>query len=509
MKNRTIPYLPAVSVGEGGPLATQRRSLTSLLLLLCLLLFSHTARALDIGVSWAVFATPDQPYVEVNLEIAAQTILFKRIDSLQMQASAEITIMLKQGDKVVSFEKYVLNSPLTATPQTLLDVKRFVVPNGDYTLEVICADVNNPANKDSYTVPVEVSVGKEKIHLAQLQLLRGFKADNSESSFSKNGYFLEPLPFSFYDKNAVRLAFYTEVYHSIKNVSAEGYLVRYFIEREKGNGIREVITMGNQKKKPTPIDAVLAQMDISKLESGNYTLTVEIRNSANDLLTSRQVSFQRSNPFLEVKPSDLTEELVAKQFVQDLDEPTLRFALQAIGVLAAGSESEELKGILKQGDLKKMRFYLFRHFVTRDPNNPDIAYQKYMETARAADAKFKSGFRYGFESDRGRTFMRFGRPDDLIHVEDDPGAPPYEIWVYYKFPTTQQNNVKFLFYNPSLAGEDFMLLHSNARGEISNPRWEVTLYQRNAQGQENDNYGDATSMKRNYNRNARVYFEDF
>ena len=356
MKNHAIPFSPAVAEGEGGSFAIQRRLLSSPLLLLMLLLFSHTARALDIGVSWAVFATPDQPYVEVNLEIAAQSITFQRIDSLQMQASAEITIMLKQGDKVVSFEKYMLNSPLTATPQTLLDVKRFVVPNGDYTLEVICTDENNPVNKDSYTAPVEVSVGKEKIHLAQVQLLRGFKADNSESPFSKNGYFLEPLPFSFYDKNAVRLAFYTEVYHSIKNVSAEGYLVRYFIEHEKGNGIREVVTMGNQKKKPTPIDAVLAQMDISKLESGNYTLTVEIRNSANDLLTSRQVSFQRSNPFLQVKPTDLTEELVAKQFVQDLDEPTLRFALQAIGVLAAGSESEELKGILKQGDLKKMRF---------------------------------------------------------------------------------------------------------------------------------------------------------
>ena len=133
-----------------------------------------------------------------------------------------------------------------------------------------------------------------------------------------------------------------------------------------------------------------------------------------------------------------------------------------------------------------------------------------MEIARAADAKFKSGFRFGFETDRGRTYMRFGRPDDLIHVEDDPAAPPYEIWVYYNFPKTKQRNVKFLFYNPSLAGEDFILLHSNARGEINNPRWERILYARNA-GEEydGDNYGDATRMKPNVARNARTYFEDF
>jgi len=471
--------------------------------------FPFAARALDIGVSFAVYATPEQPYVEVNLEIAAQTVTFKELDSTRRQAGVEVLMMLKQGDKVVNYEKYVLNSPFVAVPQTLLDVKRFVVPNGDYELEVICTDVNNPANKDSYVTPIKVAVISDKIYLSEVQLLRGFKADNSDSPFSKNGYFLEPLPFSFYDKNAVRLAFYTEVYYSSKSVTPEGYLVRYFIEQEKGNGVRELISAGNQKKKPTPIDAVLAQMDISKLGSGNYTLTIELRNSANELLTSRQVSFQRSNPFLQVTASDLTDEVVAKQFVQDLDEKTLRFALQAVGVLAAGSESEELKGILKGSDLTKMRFYLFRHFVQKDPNNPELAYQKYIETAMAADKKFKSGFRYGFESDRGRTYMRFGRPDDLIHVEDDPGAPPYEIWVYYNFPKTNQKNVKFLFYNPSLAGEDFIVLHSTARGEISNPRWEVTLYQRNAQGQESDNYGDATSMKRNVNRNARVYFEDF
>jgi len=487
----------------------KNKTTCSVAAILLAVFFPFAARALDMGISYAVFATPDQTYVEVNLEIAAQTVTFKNIDSTHLQAGVEITMMLKQGDKVINFEKYILNSPLVAVPSTMLDVKRFVVPNGDYTLEVISKDLNTPVNTDFYTTPVRVSVDNSKVYLSEVQLLRGFKVDDSGSPFNKNGYFIEPLPFNFYDKNAVRLAFYAETYHSIRHIAAEGYLVRYFIEQEKGNGIRQMVLMGNQKKKPTPIDAILVQMDISKLESGNYTLTVELRNPANELLNSRQVSFQRSNPFLQVKESDLTEELVAKQFVQDLDEKALRFSLRAIGVLAKGSESEELKEILKGSDLKKMRFYLFRHFVMRDPNNPELAYQKYVETAQAADKQFKSGFRPGFESDRGRAYMRFGRPDDLIHVEDDPAAPPYEIWVYYNFPSTNQKNVKFLFYNPSLAGEDYMLLHSNARGEINNPRWEVELYRRNAEGQQVDNYGDATAMKRNINRNARTYFEDF
>jgi GWxTD domain-containing protein len=175
-----------------------------------------------------------------------------------------------------------------------------------------------------------------------------------------------------------------------------------------------------------------------------------------------------------------------------------------------GKDPEELKNILFANNMEDMRYFLFRYFVRMDANNPEMAWRAYMETANAVDKKFTSGFRYGFETDRGRTFMKYGKPDDLIHVEDDPSAPPYEIWVYYNFPKTNQRNVKFLFYNPTLAGDDFITLHSTARGEINNPKWETKLYKRNA-GNEfaGDNDFDATQMKSNVNRNARVYFEDF
>ncbi|GAB4494171.1 MAG: hypothetical protein OHK0019_19760 [Saprospiraceae bacterium] len=473
------------------------------------LLLPWCSKALDAGVSYAVYATPEQPYLEINIEIAAASVTFQPVDSTHLQAGVEILILVKQSEKVVNYEKYILNSPLVEFPRALLDVKRMALPNGNYTLEITFQDVRDPENKDAFTAPIKVAVGNE-ILLSEVQLLRSFKPDDSNSPFTKNGYFLEPLPFNFYDKGATLLAFYAEIYHSNKNITESGYLVRYFIEQEKGNGIKNLISIGNQRKKPSTIDAVLVQMDISKLESGNYSLTVELRNATNDLLASRSLTFQRSNPFLNIAETELTDEVMNRQFVQRLSEDTLRYGLRAISALAKGEESEMLKNILKGADLKSMRFYLFRHFMREDPNNPELAYAKFMEVASAVDDKFRSGFRYGFETDRGRAFLRFGRPDDLIHVEDDPGAPPYEIWVYYNFPKTRQKNVKLLFYNPSLAGEDYILLHSTARGEINNPRWERVLYSRNpTEYVDGDNYNDAVGTQRNIGRNARAYFEDF
>jgi GWxTD domain-containing protein len=306
------------------------------------------------------------------------------------------------------------------------------------------------------------------------------------------------------------LAFYTEMYHTSTVVKEPTYQLRYFIEQVQPNGQSQLIAVGNQRKRPTTIDAALVQMDISQLESGNYALTVEIRNKMNELLASRRLEFQRSNPFLNSALA-LSDTLLERQFVAQLNEKDLRYALKAISPqINYGAESQELQSILQGKDLQPMRFFLFRYFVAQDPNQPELAFRKYMETASVVDQQFHSGFRHGFETDRGRTYLRYGRPDDLIHVEDDPSAPPYEIWIYYNFPKTNQKNVKFLFYNPTLAGDDMVTLHSTARGEVNNPRWERQLYRRNANEQfDGENSFDADRMQRNTNRNARVYFEDF
>ncbi|MFN0037640.1 MAG: GWxTD domain-containing protein [Saprospiraceae bacterium] len=467
--------------------------------------------ALDLGVSFAAYNTPDgKPYVEVNVEVAAVSILYKKAEGERLQAGAEILIMVKKGGEVVAFKKYNLQSPLVDAPQSLIDVKRLPVPEGDYELEVLVQDLNAAENKDSFRSPLSVRF-PDKLHLSELQLLRSFKRDDIESPFTKNGYYLEPLPFNFYERGATRLAFYGEIYRADKSVAADAdYLVRYFIEQEKGNGQKNLISTGSQRKKPTDIDALLVQMDISKLESGNYTLTVEARNAANDLLATRSLVFQRSNPFLHINESEITDESLAQQFTQNLDEKQLKYALAALSPIVLGDDAEMLNNVNRDNDLKNKRFFIFRHFVREDPNNPEAAYKKYMELAHAVHGKFKSGFRYGFETDRGRTFLRFGGPDDIVQIEDEPGASPYEIWVYYNFPKTNQSNVKFLFYNPSLAGADYITLHSTARGEIQDPKWERKLYNRNVtEYVDGDNYNDATGVERNWGRRAKEYFADF
>ena len=130
-----------------------------------------------------------------------------------------------------------------------------------------------------------------------------------------------------------------------------------------------------------------------------------------------------------------------------------------------------------------------------------------MEVAKAVDKFYPSGFGYGFESDRGRVFIKYGRPNDVIKVDNEPSAPPYEIWFYNDFPQTNQADVKFLFYAPEL-GTNFRLLHSTVRGETNNPQWQLELYKAVPNEIRCSNYIDATGVSENLNRRAAEYFNE-
>ncbi|MBN8685176.1 MAG: GWxTD domain-containing protein [Chitinophagales bacterium] len=472
-------------------------------------IFHTSVFAIDCGLSWSVFSAEGKPYVEISFEISAASVTFKPVDTLNLQASVDVLLLLKQGDKVVNYEKYRLQSPLVSLPRTLLDLKRLAVPgNGEYTLELSLQDAHDAENNATLTRNISILIGNG-LYMSELQLLRQVSpAENPENPFVKNGLYMEPLPFNFYDRDATAMTFYAEVYNAEKVIPAgTPYVVRYMIDEELGNGQRKQVSLGNQRKKPMANDRVLVQLDISKLPSGNYFLQVELYNHLNELINVRNLSFQRSNPFLDI--NNITNADLKKQFVSELNEKDLRYCLRALSPLQRGTEVETIRTILKSGDTTQMQFFVFRWFAERSPNNPREAYEQFLELANAVDKKFYTAYGYGFENDRGRIFMKYGKPDDMIHVEDEPSAPPYEIWIYYNFPRTNQKNVKFLFYNPTLAGEDYVLLHSTARGEINNPRWERELYKRNANDQqEGDDYNSSTTMKRNIYRNARVYFED-
>lgn len=481
-------------------------------LLLALSMYASGA-AMDASISYATFYSPSGNYVEVYLQVFGKTVEFVALPSGEKQARVEVVLIFSSADTVVKFDKYVLFSPASAEVIDFVDTKRYNLENGAYRLDVSVADVNREANAANYTTAFNMDYGYERFGVSDIQLLASLRkmADDAPlNSMVKNGYLFEPLASHFYDRNASSLVFYAEIYQPVKQFG-EDFLLIWTISEVSESGDPIPWKIGYRRCSPEDILPVLQQIDISKLKSGNYSIDVEIADRKKQVFAKKYILFQRSNPFFQADRESIAEGEFSldEEFAGKLSDDELRYSLKAIAMLVDKNDGELLNLLLKEQKPEAMRLYLFSFWANEDNSDPQLAYESYMKVARAVDERFRGGFGYGFETDRGYIFLKYGAPNDVVTVEDEPSAPPYEIWSYNQFEATGQSNVKFLFYNPSLAMNGYTLLHATARGEINNPRWEIELYKSAPTEAANADYFGGTTMQDNIGRRARQLMADY
>ncbi|GEM_PF-4972782 len=121
-------------------------------------------------------------------------------------------------------------------------------------------------------------------------------------------------------------------------------------------------------------------------------------------------------------------------------------------------------------------FYFSRTMVMWYDSLAYRYFQQALQTITYVNTTFSSGHQRGMLTDRGRVYVQYGPPSDVWGHDFDPGTPPYQIWKYNVTP--RRRNAIFVFYNPTGIANEFQLIHSNAYGEVSNPRWRQMLYQK-------------------------------
>lgn len=474
-------------------------------------LFSTTfLQGMEVSVSFAAFKSEKSAYVELYFYVLANSVSFQEVNKEEelIQASVEILVLIKNGDEIIQYDKSKLYSPQSKIRADFSDLKRLSVPPGSYTIEVEIVDAYDAENSILLSEQIDI-LFEGDVQQSDIQLLASFEDSQESNALVKNGISMMPIPYHYYNRNYQKLSFYTEVYH--EKLDAAYYIIRYSIQKIQSNGTREEIVKLFKRREVKAIDPILLQLDISKIESGDYILAISIVDGNQEVLSEKEVFFIRQNPEYDylksVEYESVPEE--EKDFTQELDSAALKYALRSLVPVVPQNESEVLKIVISKSNLKAMRMFLYNYFENQFPDNPGFAYNKYLEVVTAVDNKYKNGFGFGFESDRGFYFLKYGKPDDIRAVVDEPSAPPYEIWFYNKLTRTNQNNVKFIFYNPSLIENGHVLLHSTARGEWNNPKWEVMLYSNSGDEIQGGNPVDGNTMQDNFGRQARRLYNDF
>lgn len=447
------------------------------------------AKSLQALFSYKTFYSPENgPYIETYLSVNGQSVVYSKNANGMFQGAIEITAIYKDADGVRHSDKYNLLSPEVKDTGNLqfsfLDQQRVQLPNGKYVLEMSIRDKNVTEKPYNVKQPVNIEYYNNIVAVSDIGLIESYSKTVSPSVLSKSGFDLVPYADNFYGTSLKTIKFYAEVYNTDKVMSGSPYLLSYYIETAESKRIIEAMR-GFVKQNPEKVNVILREIPITDLPSGNYNLVIEVRNQQNELIATNSTFFQRSNVVTLPVSDDFKQRDVSNTFASAItNKDSLIEYIHSLTPIANQLEQTFLTNQMKLADVKIMQQFFYDFWSKRSPVNPEKAWMDYRIEVMRVNNDFSTRIAKGYTTERGRVYLKYGPPNTISRNYNEPSAYPYEIWHYYKIE--QQSNRKFVFYNPDLVTNDFILLHSDAQGEPNNDRWELEIYKRDTQSRDYD-----------------------
>lgn len=357
----------------------------------------------------------------------------------------------------------------TAKSTPIIFENSFTVKPGKYKFDVLIVDENNKTRTGTYSEDIDIPgfAGKQ-LNLSQIELAtQVLKGGNNDDMFVKNGYTIFPNPSKFYGSNLPRLTFYAEVYNLDFEAGggANTYVADFILTDEAGSVIKEFPSKTFNKAGQTAI--IIHSLNIISFQSGRYYLIVRVTDQADKktaLSKKLFAVFREGESIYETQAED--------SFFKDLDE---QGAVRAGNIISVIGKSEDTK-IYSQLELGGKRKYLDRFWKERDPSpgtKSNELLMDYYKRYEEANLKFSTPNRPGWKTDMGRVYMMYGPPAQIEKHEFDSDKKPYQLWYYFQLKDQPAQTI-FVFADLSDSGLQ-QLLHSNARGELMDTRWQERL----------------------------------
>lgn len=438
--------------------------------------------------SYSTFNTPQKgPYVELYLSVIGKSANYKLNENKKYQSSIQIIVVYKQETSVRFFDKYNLLSPeiddTSKIDFNFLDQHRALLSNGEYILELTIKDNNDTANTYFLTHPIKINFPPNIISISDIELLESYSKSQTVSKITKSGYDVIPLVNNFYPTQFKSIKFYAELYNVSSVMNGQDFLISYYLETYHTNNIIPAFQIFS-KQKANDVNVVLAEIPIENLPSGNYNLVLEARNKNNEVLASKKYFLQRSNKNVDMTDSGITTDIIQQSFVMGYKKEQLKEYILSMQPILSQQEFNYSNNVISSDDEDLMRQYFYNYWARINAVNPEQAWIKYSTEVDKVNSDYGTKIKKGYNTDRGRVYLKNGAPNTVSESKNEPSAYPYEVWHYYKLG--DETNKKFVFYSPYLATNEYMLLHSDARGEVYNEQWKLIIHKRTIQNTDFD-----------------------
>ncbi len=437
-------------------------------------------------------------YLEFYFTTMGKTVQYVKTGENKYQASLDYLFLFKQKGEIKKFRKYSLLSPAVSDSTqkpNFTDVQRVFLDTGSYDIILTIKDHNNKTDKGKiFSCNINMDQDTSELVFSGIEFIESYsKATANDSSATvRNGYKIIPYVSNYFPENLSTLSFYTEIYNTQKLMGDSAkLLLKYYLEDNTDFSSMENYMYYNRTV-AKPVIVLFPQINVEKIPSGKYNIVMEIYDAKGELKGKQKYGFYRNNPKLDQKLLDTIPALeVSNSFVASMPLDSLELFLRYLYPISTQQEAMFARNQLKSKNLNYMQNFFLSFWLKRNSQDPEKAWEDYKQQVKIVNDNYSMLKIPGYQTDRGYIYLKYGRPDDIVTSEFEPDVYPYEIWHYYH-TINNQNNVKFVFYNPNLVGEDYTLLHSTAKGEIYTNNWVRVLHKRDTSTYDfyNTDYGD-------------------
>ena len=433
----------------------------------------------NVFVSYARFLSPDQNYTELYITIDGLALTPTKSD-VGFNTTALIELTAYNRNAVIYQNAYQLSSPpfkkKIDAAANLVDQKRIPTPDTTYTLIITITDAYDSTNKVAFSQKIDPLTSSTNDGFSDIVLVDQYHPTKTTNTFSKYGFDIIPYPFNFYPTEVDVLKFYAELYDPSYNGKVL-FIDAYVSQNENEKILPQFRSMGRYQN--NPITIILDEINIEQLPSGNYYLNLVVRNPQMETIARHKSFFQRLNENITLdNVLSLNQYSIDSTWVAGMTEDDINLYLASL-IPISNQQEEKLILELKEAknpELKKRFFYNF--WFGRNADAAEKLWKVYKQQVDFTLENFSTTNTRGYATDRGRVHLQYGEPDDVKRGAFEPTAPPYEIWTYYSVNTGTrvQTNVQFVFLEEALATNNPELIHSNADGEIKDPKWKQQIY---------------------------------
>ena len=340
---------------------------------------------------------------------------------------------------------------------------QFVARPGRYGIEVVVTD---SASGRARRQQAAVQAFATRPDVSDLLLARGLRLVASDSiarggEVQKGGLFVETSGRPVATPDQSRIGYYLEVYAPRAETASVAARVL------DGAGKQFAATAPQRISVSAGGGATSGLLDLGGLPPGEYRL--ELTVAGPDSQVVREAWFRMAG--FRPPPMAEQEQPAGADSLSELPEAQLDSMYAPLLYLMDPDERGVYPGLTPDGK----RAFLRRFWRKRDPT-PGTARNEFEElfyrTVGQANTRFREGGAAavpGWRTDRGRIYIRYGEPDEVLERPQAGSTRPYQVWKY-----TKVRSRRFVFLDAALLGH-YELIWTDERHEPSRPDWQELL----------------------------------